>query len=120
LLGRGDARKTGAAERWLDETHQQLTAVQGADLEPVQAAAARRWEVRFADLLDEDPGVEAELRVLVEEIRAQLPVGTVSAVDHAVAAGGSVTVTAQDQGVAAGVIHGDVHAGPTRPGPGSS
>jgi len=55
-----------------------------------------------------------------EEIRAQLPVGTVSAVDHAVAAGGSVTVTAQDQGVAAGVIHGDVHAGPTRPGPGSS
>jgi hypothetical protein len=37
-----------------------------------------------------------------------------------VAAGGNVTVTAQDQGVAAGVIHGDVHAGPTRPGPGSS
>jgi hypothetical protein len=120
LLGRGDARKTEAAERWLDETHQQLTAAQGADLEPVQAAVARRWEGRFSDLLDEDPGVEAELRALVEEIRAQLPAGTVSAVDHAVAAGGNVTVTAQDQGVAAGVIHGDVHAGPTRPGPESS
>ena len=38
LLGRGDARKTETAERWLDETHQQLTAAQGADLEPVRAA----------------------------------------------------------------------------------
>ena len=34
LLGHGDPRKTQLAERWLDETHQQLTAVQGADLEP--------------------------------------------------------------------------------------
>ena len=120
LLGRGDQGKTEVAQQWLDETHQKLTAAQGADLEPARAAAVRRWEDRFADLLDEDPGVEAELRVLVEEIRAQLPAGTVSAVDHAVAAGGNVTVTAQDQGVAAGVIHGDVHTGPTRPGPESS
>ena len=33
LLGRGDARKTEVAERWLAQTHEQLTAVEGADLE---------------------------------------------------------------------------------------
>jgi hypothetical protein len=70
------------AERWLGETHQQLAAAQGADLEPVQATAARRWEGRFADLLDEDPGIEADLCALVEEIQAQLPARVVSASDH--------------------------------------
>ena len=118
LLGRGDPRKTEAAERWLDETHQQVTAAQGADLEPVQAAAARRWEGRFADLLDEDPGVEADLRAVVEEIAAQLPAAVVSAADHSVVAGRDVNITATGGGVAAGVLHGNVTPpGPTRPGP---
>ena len=120
LLGRGDARKTETAEGWLDETHQQLTTAQGVDLEPVQAAAAQRWEGRFADLLDEDPGVEAELRALVEEIAAQLPAGMVSAADHAVAAGRDVNISADRGGLAAGVIHGNVAPpGPTPPGPAS-
>jgi len=117
LLGRGDPRKTGAAERWLDETRQQLTAAQGADLEPVQAAAAQRWEGRFADLLDEDPGVEADLRALVEAIAAQLPAGMVSAADHSVTAGRDVKITATGGAVAAGVIHGNVAPpNPTPPG----
>src|SRR5580698_5732273 len=88
LLGRGDPRKTEVAERWLDETHQQLTTAEGAEPEQVQAAAIRRWEGRFADLLDEDPDVEADLRALVAEIQAQLPTGMMSAADHSVAAGG--------------------------------
>ncbi len=120
LLGRGDPKKTDVAERWLDETHQQLAAVQGADLEPVRDAAARRWEGRFADLLDEDPAVEAELRTLVEEIAAQLPAGRVSAADHSVAAGRDVNITASGGGTAAGVIHGNVAPpNPTPPGPAS-
>lgn len=41
---------------------------------------------RFADLLDEDPGIEAELRALVEEVAAHLPAVAVSAADHSVAA----------------------------------
>ena len=36
LLGRGDPKKTQAAERWLDQTYQQITAADGADLERVQ------------------------------------------------------------------------------------
>ena len=118
LLGHGDPSKTAVAERWLDETHQQLTAAEDAALEPVQAAAAQRWEGRFADLLDEDPGVEADLRALVEEIQAQLPAGMVSATDHAVAAGRDVNITASGGAIAAAVIHGNVAPpGPTSLGP---
>ena len=73
LLGRGDPRKTEVAERWLEQTHQQLTAVEGTDLESATAAQAQRWEARFADLLDRLPDVEADLRALIEEIQAQAP-----------------------------------------------
>jgi len=73
---------------------------------------------RFADLLDEDPGAEAELRALVEEVAAQLPAGVVSAADHSIAAGRDVQITASAGGIAAGVIQGNVAPpGPTLPGP---
>lgn len=121
LLGRGDTRKTDLAERWLDETRLQLTTAQGADLEPIRAAAAQRWGGRFADLLDEDPGVEADLRALVEEIQARLPAGMASAAGHSVAAGRDVNITASGGGTAAGVIHGNVAPpDPTSPGPAST
>ena len=120
-LGRGDARKTTVAERWLEETHEELAAVKGGDLERVLAAVAQRWEGRFADLLDEDPGVAPELRALAEEINAALPAGVVSAADHAVAAGRDVNIVARQGGVAAGVIHGNVAPpSPSGPGPATS
>ncbi len=108
LFGRGDSKRAEAAERWLAETHDQLIAASGMELESARAAQAQRWEGRFADLLDENPGVEADLRALVEEIAAQLPAGLVSAADHAVAAGRDVNITASGGGTAAGVIHGNV------------
>jgi hypothetical protein len=117
LLGRGDARKTQVAEQWVAQTRQQLTAA-GSDAERAREAAAERWAGRFADLLDEDPDVEAELRALVEEVAARLPTGPVLAADHAVAAGQDVNITASSGGIAAGVIHGNVAPpGPTGPGP---
>jgi hypothetical protein len=118
LLGRGDPDKTKAAERRLEDTHEQLANAEGADLERVQVALEAQWVTRLTDLLEDDPGVEAELRAVVEEIRAQLPAGTVAAADHAVAAGRDVNIKATGGGVAAGVIHGDVSAGnPPRPDP---
>jgi hypothetical protein len=118
LFGRGDALKTEAAEKWLAQTRQKLTgAVPETDLAQVQDAAAERWTGRFSDLLDEAPGLEAELRALVEEVAAQLPAGAVSAADHSVAAGRDVKITASSGGTAAGVIHGNVAPpGPTLPG----
>jgi hypothetical protein len=108
LFGRG--QPDVAIERRLDVTRDQLTAAAPDDLETVQAALATQWETRFADLLADHPDAEAELAALVKQIRP-----TVAAADHAVAAGGNVTATAHGGGVAANVIHGDVHAGPTRP-----
>ena len=118
LLGRGDPKREQLAEQRLEETRQQLTGPEGAELERARAALAERWAGRLADLLEEDPGVGADLRTLVQEIQAQLPAGVVAAADHAVAAGRDMNTTASGGGTAAGVIHGNVAPpDPTPPGP---
>ena len=84
----------------------------------MQAELGRAWQVRLADLLEEDPGIETELRALVEEIRTQLPAGTVGAVDHAVAMGRDLNISALEAAVAAVMRPEDVvPPDPTRPGP---
>ena len=113
LFGRGQS--DAAIERRLDATREQLTAATPGDLATVQAALAAQWDTRFVDLLADHPDAEAELAALVKDIRPN-----VTARNHSVAAGGNVTATAKNGGVAASVIHGDIHAGPTRPGPESS
>ncbi len=117
LLGRGDARKIQIAKQWLAQTQQQLTAADDPSFERAREAATERWAGRFADLLDEDPGLEEELRALVEEVTARLPAGAVSATSDSVAAGRDVNITASGGGTAAGVIHGNVvPPGPSLPG----
>ena len=108
LLGRGDPAGTKVAERRLAETREQLTAAQGVDLERVRAALAERWAGRLADLLEEHPDAEADLRALVRQVQAALPAGMVSATDHAVAGGRDVNISAASGGIASGVIHGNV------------
>jgi hypothetical protein len=121
LLGRGDPDKTKAVERRLEETHDQLTQATGGDLERVRAALEAQWTTRLADLLEDDPGVEAELRALVEQIQAQMSVS-----DHAVGAGRDMNVRggvniADRGGVVARDVHGGISTGnPTQPGPVSS
>jgi hypothetical protein len=121
LLGRGDPDRTRLAEGRLDQTRQQLQGVTGQELERAQAEWGRVWQVRLEDLLEEDPGIEADLRAVVQEIQDALPAGVVSAADHAVAAGRDVTIRADRGGVAAAVIHGNVASpDPTGPGPAAS
>jgi hypothetical protein len=121
LLGRGDSKKEQLADKRLEETRQQLAAVTGHELQQAQVELARAWRVRMADLLEEDPGVEAELRAVIEEVRAQLPAEVVSAADHSVVAGRDVNISASQGSLAAGVIHGDVAPpDPTWPGPAGS
>jgi hypothetical protein len=119
LLGRGNPDRTEHAERRLAQTHQQLEGAAGQELEKVKANLERAWQVRLEDLLEEDPSVEAELRALVEEIRALLPSDGPHAADHAVATGRDTNITASgNNALAAGVIHGNVSMrNPTRPGP---
>ncbi len=109
------------AERRLAETREQLVGAEGKDLDQARAVLAERWAGRLADLLEEHPDAEADLRTLVQEIQAALPAGTVSAADHAVAAGRDVNISAASGGVAAGVIHGNVTPpDPTLRGPAST
>ncbi len=117
LLGRGDPKQEQLAEQRLEDTRQQLIGAGGADLEQARSVLAERWAGRLADLLEEDPGVEARLRSLVQEIQVHLPATAASAADHSVAAGRDVKITASGGGVAAGLIHGNV-APPDPPGPG--
>jgi hypothetical protein len=118
LLGRGDPDRTQLAERRLAETREQLTVAAGADLEPVRSALQAQWVTRLADLLEEDPGVEDDLRALVQEIQAELPASVVSAADHSAAAGRDMTIKASGGGIAVASIHGNVAPpGPTDPGP---
>lgn len=118
LLGRGDAVQAAVAERRLEQAREELTDVPADQLELVQARLAAACQIRLLDALDQHPEMAGELRALVDEIRAQLPAGTVSAAGHGVAAGRDVSITASGGGVAAGTIHGTVTAAnPTRPGP---
>jgi hypothetical protein len=118
LLGAGDRKKEQLAERRLKETRQQLERVSGRELERARADLGRVWQVRLADLLEEDPAVEAELRAVVKEILAQLPAWTVAAAEHAVAAGQDVNTSASEAGGAAGRPQGEVvPLGPTRSAP---
>jgi hypothetical protein len=108
LLGRGDARKTEVADRWLAQTREQLVAAGPGAVAQAKRAAAERWASRFCDLLDEDPSLTDRLRALADDVAAQLPAGAVSPTGHSTAAGRDVIITASGGGTAAGVIHGDV------------
>jgi hypothetical protein len=121
LLGRGDARKTQVADRWLAQTREQLVAAGPGAVTQAKRAAAERWASRFCDLLDEDPSLTDRLRALADDVAAQLPAGAVSPTGHSIAAGRDVNITASGGGTAVGVMHGYVTPpnppNPTGPGP---
>ena len=94
LLGRGNAKQTQLAERWLEETREQLARGAGADKELIRTALAGRWAGRWADLLEENPDAEAELRALVDEIQATLPAERLSVSNHTAAANGDMSTYA--------------------------
>ena len=55
LLGRGDHKKEKLAEQRLEETREQLTGLEGKELEQASATLAEQWTTRLADLLQEEP-----------------------------------------------------------------
>jgi hypothetical protein len=60
-------------QRRLDATRRQLTDATREDVKSSQAAQARQWETRFADLLADHPEAAGELQVLLDEFRAARP-----------------------------------------------
>src|SRR5215472_4456786 len=65
LLGRDDPAQIQLAEQRLEQTRQQLTGTEGADRERTAVALEAQWATRLADLLQDAPGAEADLRALV-------------------------------------------------------
>jgi hypothetical protein len=76
LLGRGDPDRTGLAEQRLQQAREQLMAVPVADLELAQAQLAPMWQTRLFNLLEENPELMPDLRVLVDQVQAQMPAGS--------------------------------------------
>src|SRR5450755_4144506 len=70
LLGRGDPGRTRAAEDRLEGMRGQLASAPAAELDRVREVEAVRWQARLEDLLEEYPGVAADLEALVSLIRA--------------------------------------------------
>jgi RNA polymerase sigma factor (sigma-70 family) len=93
LLGRGDAEQTGLTERRLEETRQQLIgAVPSAG--SIRTTLAGQWADRLAELLEENPDAETELRALIREIQAVPHAEVRSASSHAASANGVASTSA--------------------------
>jgi len=85
LLGRGDAARAEAAAGRLEQSRAALVQVPGPDAERVQAEQEVVWRTRLEDLLEQDPGVEQELRALVAQVQAQTAGSAGPVVQHAAA-----------------------------------
>lgn len=103
LLGHRDEHQAQLTEQRLEETRASLMGAAGTHSEQARAALAERWAGRLADLLEEKPDAEADLRALVQRIQAALPPGTVSPSDRVAATDSEPGFSAAD-GVAAAVM----------------
>ncbi|MEV1002685.1 hypothetical protein [Nonomuraea sp. NPDC050202] len=101
LLGRGDEDHTRLTESRLDELAVRVESAGPETRAEVRAQALTAWQVRLADLLEERPEAEAELRDLVARVEELVP-----------AAAGQIWIqrnTASDHGTVNAVQHGSQH-----------
>src|ERR1035438_1061540 len=94
LLGRGDAKQTWLAEQRLEETRKKLIGAAGTDVALIRTSLEVGWAGRLLDFLEENPGTEADLQTLVQQIQAVPPAETVAASNHAVSANGAMRTDA--------------------------
>lgn len=114
LFGRGEPDP--GIERRLDAARDQLAAAAPGDLERHRADQASRWAGRLADLLEDYPDAEGELRALVTRMRGMLSPDSVSVADHSMASLGDIKVSGSG-GLTAGIVHIEAAPpGPTPPG----
>jgi tetratricopeptide repeat protein len=94
ILGRGDAEQTRLVELHLKETHEKLIGAVEKDVGLVRTALGVGWTAWLLNFLEENPGTEADLQTLVQEIQSVLPDETVSTSHGAVSASGAVSTDA--------------------------
>jgi hypothetical protein len=72
LIGRGHLAETEKAEAWMAESRAALEGTTGTDLERARLEQEIVWRTRLSDLLEQDPGLESELRDLIAETQSQV------------------------------------------------
>lgn len=121
-FGRGDTERERAELERLDQTATALTAASPDGVERVRIRQEASWETLFVMLLESLDDAEREqaatqLRALLEEQVAGASSG-VSAGAGGVAAGGDISVRAEQGSIAAAVINGGASIGtPSQPDP---
>ena len=85
LLGRGGGKATEAAAARLEQSRVLLAGLSGPGLERARAEQEIAWRARLGDLLEQDPGAEKELRVLVARVQARVIGSTGQVEQHALA-----------------------------------
>jgi hypothetical protein len=72
VIGRGHSTEIEAIEARLDQSRAALGGLTGQDLERAQAEQEIVWRTRLADLLEQDPSLETELRDLIAATQSQV------------------------------------------------
>jgi hypothetical protein len=72
LFGRGDKKREAAAEERLNRAREEMAKLSGAELDQASARQQAAWSARLADLLEDHPETETELRALVEYAQSQM------------------------------------------------
>jgi hypothetical protein len=73
LFGHGDKRRQEVAETRLDHAAAEVENADAAQRDQVRERLMGSWQTRLADLLEENPQEETELRLLIDRLRRQLP-----------------------------------------------
>jgi hypothetical protein len=121
FFGRGDHQRELAELERLDQTAQAFEVVNPDDLERIRNRQEATWQTRFETLLESLDNVQreqaaAQLREILES--QTRTVRAASAGREGLAAGGNISISAEDGSIAAGVIHGGASIGsPTQPDP---
>ncbi|MEV8634693.1 hypothetical protein AB0395_23855 [Streptosporangium sp. NPDC051023] len=99
LLGRGDSEQEARQEIRLERSRQEVTSATADQVEQVRAAQEAAWRTRFADLLEEEPEREAQLRAALDFLGQKVPVAASGAVQVNAQAFGQAQQAVQGQGV---------------------
>lgn len=69
LFGRGDAKRTAAAQERLEQSRTALDGLAGTELDRARAEQEIVWRTRLADLLEAHPETAGELKSLIGTIQ---------------------------------------------------
>lgn len=102
-LFRGRGRSPEDIEAQLERSAARMEGAE--EVAPVRARQIERWREDFEDLLREYPAAEEDVRVVIRDVRQQLPPVREQRIQHITASGGGPAFGAQGPGSSVHVHH---------------